>query len=155
MECNRKAEFMGQRQKEETALFYIGWALIAIICFLGILYWLFPAPFSKLLLPCMVQSTLGIYCPGCGGTRAVAALIHGDFLGSFACHPLVPYTAVIGGWFLFSQTVARISKRRLDIGMRYKDGYVWAALGIVIVNFILKNLLLIVWKVDLLGNFRL
>ena len=109
---------MGQRQKEETALFYIGWALIAIICFL-------------------------------------AALFHGDFLGSFACHPLVPYTAVIGGWFLFSQTVARISKRRLDIGMRYKDGYVWAALGIVIVNFILKNLLLIVWKVDLLGNFRL
>lgn len=146
---------MGEREKEENALFYIGWALIGIVCLLWVLYRLFPAPFSKLLLPCMVQSILGIYCPGCGGTRAVIAFFHGDFLGSLACHPLVPYTAVFGGWFLISQTIARATKHRLDIGMKYKDGYVWAALVIVIVNFILKNLLLIVWKVDLLGKFSL
>lgn len=146
---------MRQREKEETALFYTGWALIAIVCFLGILYRLFPIPFSKLLLPCLVQSTLGIYCPGCGGTRAVAAFLRGDFLTSFICHPLVLYTAAVGGWFLLSQTIARISRHRLNIGMKYRDGYVWAALVIVIINFIVKNLLLILWHVDLLANFSL
>ncbi len=146
---------MRQQKKEETALFYTGWALIAIVCFLGILYQLFPIPFSKLLLPCLVQRTLGIYCPGCGGTRAVAAFLRGDFLTSFICHPLVLYTAATGGWFLFSQTIERISMHRLRIGMKYRDGYVWAALIIVIGNFIIKNLLLILWHIDLLKNFTL
>lgn len=146
---------MRQREKEETALFYTGWALILILCFLGILWQLSPLPFSKLILPCVVKSTLGIYCPGCGGTRAVSALLRGDFLSSFLCHPLVPYTAAIGGWFLTSQTIERVSGHRIKIGMKYRDGYVWAALAIVVANFVVKNLLLIVWDIDLLENFQL
>lgn len=146
---------MRQREKEETALFYTGWALVLIICFLGILWRLFPFPFSKLILPCVVQSTLGIYCPGCGGTRAVAALLRGDFLGSFLCHPLVLYTAATGGWFLTSQTIERVSGHRIKIGMKYRDGYVWAALAIVVVNFVVKNLLLVGWGIDLLEDFQL
>ena len=146
---------MRQREKEETALFYTGWALCLILCVLGILWRLFPLPFSKLILPCVVQAALGIYCPGCGGTRAVASLLRGDFLGSFICHPLVLYTAATGGWFLLSQTIERGSGHRIKIGMRYRDGYVWAALGIVVVNFAVKNLLLVVWGIDLLEDFHL
>ncbi len=146
---------MRQHEKEETALFYTGWALVFILCALWVLWRLFPLPFSKLVLPCMVQSVLGVYCPGCGGTRAVSALLRGDFLGSFICHPLVLYTAAVGGWFLMSQTIERATRHRIKIGMRYRDGYVWAALWIVVVNFVVKNLLLIVWGVDLLEGFYL
>ncbi len=141
---------MRQREKEETALFYIGWSLIAIGCTLGLMYQIFPLPFSKLLLPCLVNSTFGIYCPGCGGTRAVWALFHGKLAASFVCHPLVIYTAAVGGWFLVSQSIERISRHRIKIGMKYRDIYIWAALGIVIVNFFIKNLLLIIWNIDLL-----
>ncbi len=146
---------MRQRDKEETALFYIGWSLVFSASVLGLMYQLFPLPFSKLLLPCLVNSTFGIYCPGCGGTRAIAALLHGKPVTSFICHPLVPYTALVGGWFLASQTVERLSGHRIKIGMRYRDGYVWAALAIVIVNFILKNLLLVLWDIDLLSSVTL
>lgn len=146
---------MRQREKEETALFFTGWTLLAILCLFWIFYRLFPGFFSSLLVPCLVKSTLGIYCPGCGGTRAAAAFLRGDFLTSFICHPLVLYTATVGGWFLISQTIARISGRRLNIGMKYRDGYIWAALVIVIVNFIVKNLLLFLWHVDLLKDFHL
>lgn len=150
-----KDDFMRQREKEETALFYTGWALIAVLCLLWIFHRLFPIPFSKILLPCVVQSTLGLYCPGCGGTRAISALLHGDFLTSFICHPLVLYTAVVCGWFLISQTIERVSGHRLKIGMKYRDGYVWAALVIVVINFMIKNLLQIVWHIDLLKNITL
>lgn len=143
---------MRQREKEETALFYIGWALVFLACALVLLYQLFPIPFSKLLLPCLVNSMFGIYCPGCGGTRAVWALMHGKFLTSFICHPLVVYAAVFGGWFLISQSIERISRRRIKIGMKYRDIYIWAALGIVAANFIIKNLLLCIWNIDLLKN---
>lgn len=146
---------MRQRDKEETALFYIGWSLVFFVAVIGLMYQLFPLPFSKLLLPCLVNSTFGIYCPGCGGTRALSALLHGKLATSFICHPLVPYTAVVGGWFLISQTVERLSKHRVKIAMRYQDGYIWAALIIVTVNFLLKNLLLVLWDIDLLSSVTL
>lgn len=146
---------MRQREKEETALFYIGWSIVFLVGILGLLYQLFPLPISKLLLPCLVNSTLGIYCPGCGGTRAIAALLQGDLATSFVCHPLVPYAVVGGGWFLISQSIERISKHRIKIGLKYRDLYIWMALGIVTVNFILKNLLLIVWNIDLLKHITL
>lgn len=146
---------MRQQEKEETALFYVGWALLAITGVIWVLLRLFPIPFQKLLLPCAVKTLLGIYCPGCGGTRAVSALLHGDFLTSFLCHPLVPYTAAVGGWFLISQTIERLTRHRLKVGMKYRDGYVWAALVIVAVNFVVKNLLLIFWHIDLLKGIQL
>lgn len=39
--------------------------------------------------------------------------------------------------------------------MKYRDVYIWTALGIVIINFIVKNLLLIIWNVDLLQGITL
>lgn len=146
---------MRQQEKEETALFYVGWALLAMTGVIWVLLRLFPIPFQKLLLPCAVKTLLGIYCPGCGGTRAVSALLHGDFLTSFLCHPLVPYTAAVGGWFLISQTIERLTRHRLKVGMKYRDGYIWAALVIVAVNFVVKNLLLIFWHIDLLKGIQL
>lgn len=146
---------MRNRKKEETALFVTGWSLVFVAGILFLLYKLLPLPYDKLMVPCIFYSAFGLYCPGCGGTRAVFALLHGQILTSFICHPLVLYTAVLGGWFLISQSIERISRHRVKIGMRYRDGYIWAALGIVIVHFIVRNLLLIVWDIDLLEHIRL
>ena len=35
------------------------------------------------LLPCSFKELTHLYCPGCGGTRAVWYLLHGDLLASF------------------------------------------------------------------------
>lgn len=141
---------MREHRKEETALFYTGWAIVFLMCLLLILYRLLPLPYDKLMAPCVLHSISGLYCPGCGGTRAILALLNGHVITSFICHPLVPYTAITGGWFLISQSIERISKRRVLIGMKFHDAYVWAALFIVVINFIAKNMLLIVWHIDLL-----
>jgi len=39
--------------------------------------------------PCGFQRLTGYHCPGCGGTRAVHALLHGRFGESFYYNPLV------------------------------------------------------------------
>lgn len=44
---------------------------------------------------CIVYRLFGIYCPGCGGTRALSALLQGHFLVSAWYHPLVIYTIII------------------------------------------------------------
>lgn len=38
---------------------------------------------------CPLYAATGLYCPGCGGTRAVYDLSHGDLLGALAMHPLL------------------------------------------------------------------
>ncbi len=45
-------------------------------------------------MPCLFQMMTGLYCPGCGGTRAVKALLSGHPVLSFLYHPLVLCTAV-------------------------------------------------------------
>ena len=43
--------------------------------------------------PCLFHLATGYYCPGCGGTRAITALLHGQILNSFLYHPVVLYSA--------------------------------------------------------------
>ena len=38
--------------------------------------------------PCMFRAFTGFYCVGCGLTRALHALVHGDVAGAFGMNPL-------------------------------------------------------------------
>lgn len=40
-------------------------------------------------LPCMFHALTGWYCPGCGATRALHALVHFDLAGALAMNPLL------------------------------------------------------------------
>ena len=44
---------------------------------------------------CDFLTKTGLYCPGCGGTRAVKSLLRGDLIRSFLYHPFVPYCAIM------------------------------------------------------------
>lgn len=38
---------------------------------------------------CLFHAVTGYYCPGCGMTRAMHALVHGDMAGALAMNPLM------------------------------------------------------------------
>ena len=121
-------------------LYYCGIVLpLAGILFLALLR-LLKIPLNHILLPCIFHKLTGLYCPGCGGTRAVAFLLHGDFLHSLVYHPFVPYAFVLCTWFMISQTIERLSKGRLHIGMHFREAFLWIALAIIIINFIVKKI---------------
>ena len=92
---------------------------------------------------------VGLYCPGCGGTRAFFALMMGHPMLSFYFHPVVPYIAVIFLWYMFSNTIDHMSKGHTAIGSRYHNYYLYGAFVIIIVNWILRNILLIVFHIPL------
>ena len=49
---------------------------------------------------CLLSSTTGLPCPGCGSTRALIALLKGDFTGSVRLYPLlIPSLIVILVYF--------------------------------------------------------
>ena len=52
--------------------------------------------------PCMFHAFTGLYCIGCGLTRALHALVHGDLPGALAMNPLgvlmLPLMALMVAW---------------------------------------------------------
>lgn len=134
----------------DNGMYITGWCLAACLAFLLLFFYVTDFSFTNYMYACLLHTLTGLYCPGCGGTRAILFLLHGDFLRSFLYHPLVPYAAIVYGWFMISQSIQRLSRNRIRIGMHYRDIYLWIALILLIANFVIKNLLLI-WHIDLLS----
>lgn len=151
-EYDMKSQKEPQKYRGIENGFYIAGICLAVIIFI---YFLFHRMtgfrLEKYLSPCMFHEMTGYYCPGCGITRAVYAFFEGNLLQCFRYHPFVLYAAVFGGWFLISQTIERLSKGKIAIAMRYRDCYLWIALAILMVNFLVKNIALLFFHIDLLS----
>lgn len=126
----------------EDIFYIIGAVAFLIMLCLAVLTSVCPQIGKNIRLPpCLFHFITGYYCPGCGGTRAIRALLHGHVLQSVYYHPLVVYAVIIYVSFMLTQTVARLSCQRISIGMKYHNRYVWIALAILAVNFVIKNVL--------------
>ena len=55
------------------------------------------------MLPCLNKKLLGIDCLGCGMQRAVALIIHGDFIAAFKMYPAI-YTLILLFGFVILNT---------------------------------------------------
>ena len=101
------------------------------------------------IYPCLFHLVTGAYCPGCGGTRALLALLHGRLADSIRLNPLVLYMAVSIPSFLLYRFYCAGKKKPVRPA-------VWmTALGAgiirLVMNFIIKNYFLLVRHVDLLA----
>ena len=135
-----------KKETLEEQLYKIGWISAGIIVPLSVLYlYLVRAGVNFV---CYFHRFFGLYCPGCGGTRAVVALMHAHPLQSAWYHPLVPYTAVLFGLFMGSHLLEHLHIGKIR-GLRFRNWYLWVAVGITAANWILKNVLLIFFHVTL------
>lgn len=98
---------------------------------------------------CIFQLLFGMYCPGCGGTRALNALLHGQVLRSIWYHPLVPYGAGLYLAFMITWTVAKLHLFGIKKGLKFREEYMYAMLVIIAVNFIIKNVLKLCFGITL------
>lgn len=145
-----------KKTRVERTLYQIGLCLPCI----GIPLWwialrLMPGIRKLFLIPCQFHALTGLYCPGCGGTRAVLCLLHGNLAAAFFYHPVVPYFFAIYLWFMASHTADLLFFHRRKIGMRYQNGYLWGALFLVILNLAVKNIALTAFGIDTLKQLDL
>ena len=100
--------------------------------------------------PCLFHLATGYYCPGCGGTRAITALLHGQILNSFLYHPVVLYAA---GLFLRIFVVSGLETVRsghFSCSQKLKKYDIFWILFLTIAQFLLINALKAFWGLDLL-----
>ncbi len=101
---------------------------------------------------CGLHRILHLYCPACGGTRAVKALFGGKFLTALSLFPPV-YVALAIAIELHVRAVVAYKREDFFPITHYPKNR-WVILGIsVALWFFVRNLLLIVWKIDLSGDF--
>ena len=141
MDTNKRSEL-------ENQIFNLG--IIFLIVVVGVLVILFNIILPNYEVPtCMWNKLLGIYCPGCGGTRSFIALMKGEILLSLWYHPLVIYSVAIYGAFMISHGFAKITKYRYIKGIPFYPWYLYLAIFIIVINVIIKNILLIRWNITL------
>ena len=70
-------------------------------CLVALVAWTPPDDASMSL--CLTRRILGLPCPGCGLTRGVAHLLHGNLAKAMTFHPLAPLVAAdaAAGWGLW------------------------------------------------------
>ncbi|MCU0680682.1 MAG: DUF2752 domain-containing protein [Polyangiaceae bacterium] len=96
---------------------------------------------------CPIAFFLRVPCPGCGLTRATLRLLHGDFSGALAFHPLVPLVLPLALAFAGTNALAYVVRGRWG----YVDGLRGRALTGV--AGVLVALMVSVWVARFFGAF--
>ena len=101
---------------------------------------------------CAFQNLFMLYCPGCGGTRSLSALLELDFLNSFILYPPILISS-----FVIIEYDTRLFLSLIFKNKRFTDSYKFYTFLIIpvsiILNFLIRNILLIGFRIDTLGDF--
>lgn len=87
------------------------------------------------LPPCRIHAVTGLFCPGCGATRAIVELARLHLAESFCYHPFVPYTALVYAAFLLWETVRRRTGWRPFPILPF----IYAGIALLVLQFLWKN----------------
>ena len=138
------------RQKLNTPLRrYLGrCALIACCALLFLLLDSFDLFDGWLICP---LHFLGAYCPLCGMTRAMHALVRLDFAGMLRCHLLSPFLVVAVGYYAIVGLLAAV-RGEGDYFARARRWPMYVMLALLLVFFILRNVWLFAFSYDPLGD---
>lgn len=101
-------------------------------------------------LTCPVYRYWGLYCPGCGGTRALKALLQGEVLRSLWYHPFVFYAVCC----IMGRIILKVSAVIFNKEIFKKENYdivsLGIGMGIILLNCIIKNIFLLCFGIELI-----
>jgi len=83
----------------------------------------------SLFPPCPLHRFTGLWCPGCGSTRALHQLLHGNVVAAFHFNPLAISLLPVIGYL-----VVRSEENHV------KPVWIWTLLGVVVVFGVLRNI---------------
>lgn len=89
--------------------------------------------------PCPFHTLTGLYCPGCGTTRALHQLLHGHLREALGLNPLMVLMLPFLGYSLLSYTTFVVRGRPLP-GILAAPFWGWLAFGTILAYWVLRNI---------------
>ncbi len=116
-----------------TALFI--WSAIG---FSSVYLWIFEPGKTGFFPTCPFRMLTGLNCPGCGSTRGLHRLVHGDLLGAFQFNALLVIVLPFMFYALARYTLAAATGRPYQ--RHYvKPRYLWMLIGLIMAFWIVRN----------------
>ena len=103
-------------------------------------------------MPCAVHELFHVYCPGCGGTRALFELFHGNIIGSLYCNPAV-FLGMILILYYEIGAIITIIKNNGKCYYYQKGLLIYGYLIIIMLFTVVRDFMLVGMEIDLLGDF--
>ena len=87
---------------------------------------------------CPFRALTGFTCPGCGSTRGLHRLLHGDVVAAFEFNPLLILSLPFLFYALMRYTNAAIREKPLK-GNQLNAKYIWVLFGVILFFWIYRN----------------
>jgi hypothetical protein len=111
------------------------WATLAA----GATYLFFFDPGKTGFFPvCPFRALTGFTCPGCGSTRGLHRLLHGDVVAAFEFNPLLVLSLPFLFYALLRYTTAAVREKPLK-GNQLNAKYIWVLFGVIMFFWIYRN----------------
>lgn len=136
--------------KKSGKIYLLVHAGLLVLILLFPLYRLIASWMPASLTGCLIHDRFFLYCPLCGGTRAVSAILRLDFAAAFANNAFV----VLLFFFALALDVwALIRLLRGHTNLLPLPSWVWIVLVVVMLSYaVLRNYLMISHGIDPVGD---
>ena len=99
---------------------------------------------------CTTVKYFGLYCPGCGGTRALRSLLRLDFVSMLRYNPILPISIILYAYYNIRAFV-EIKRNNEEYFKKEKYSLIIVVAIIALIYFIIRNVLLLN-GIDLIGD---
>jgi hypothetical protein len=117
---------------------------LLVLVGVGMVFWFNPAQY-RLYPFCFFHELTGLHCPGCGGTRALHQLLHGNVAAALHLNALLVILLPLFGWLGVRFAVRKISPPLEARPISSK--WLWFFLALAIAFAVLRNLPAFPWLV--------
>lgn len=101
-----------------------------------------------IFIGCIIKDKFNIYCPSCGGTRALKALLNFHFLESLYYNPIVLLIIMLIIFKFCHHRLKAINEQKLD----YKNLVVSIIFLLIWFTYFIARNILLYYGIDLLGD---
>lgn len=142
-----------KKQSYDTDIDYLFFVVYIVILISLVAAYIFfhiiPPDWADIIGMCPLHKMTGLYCPGCGGTRAIKALLKLNLLQSAFYHPIPLYGGFLGILFMSGRVTARVTNGQIN-RFHAQTAFLWVALALIIFNCFYKNYCLIHYHIALI-----
>lgn len=129
-------------KKQRSLNDYVYISVIITIIIMIVFYIIYLLIGKPDIFHCSIYDKFGIYCPGCGCTRALVYLFQGDILKSLYYNPTVLYTVIVLIIYISTTTIGELLKKNNSkYVLKYRPIFIYIGIFILIGTCIVKNLL--------------